>query len=69
MDDNFKTSQTEWSLPEGKGAAGAPAVQYGSEGSAPGAVTEPIKGEITKIDALQTTQQKAGEHHDPEGNN
>lgn len=67
--DEFKTSQTEWSLTEGKAAAGAPAVQYGTEGSSPAAVTEPIKGEITKIEALQTAQQKASEHHDPEGEN
>lgn len=70
MDDNFKTSQTEWSLTEGKNAPGAPAQQWGNEPQgAPGPVTEPIKGEITKIDAMQTSQQKEGEHHDPEGEN
>lgn len=69
MDIPTKTSQTEFSGVDGQ-AGGPPAVQYGSETSgAPGPVTEPIKGEITKIDALQTTQQKAGEHHDIEGEN
>jgi hypothetical protein len=68
--DEFKTSQTDFSLPEGKNAPGAPAVQYGTETSgAPGPVTEPIKGESSRIDALQTSQQKKGEHHDPEGEN
>lgn len=70
MDDNFKTSQTEYSLGEGQNAAGAPAVQYGTETSgAPGPVTEPIKGDISKIDASQTTQQRNNEHHDAEGEN
>lgn len=67
MDDNFKTSQTEFSGVDGQ-KGGAPAVQYGTEGSAPAAVTEPVKGEITKIDALKTSQQKAGEFSTPEGN-
>lgn len=64
--DNFKTSQKEWSLSEGNSSAGAPAVQYGTPGTGPGAVTEPIKGEIKKIDALQTSQQRANQHHLPE---
>ncbi len=62
-DDNFKTSQDIWSLTEGQGGAGAPAVQYGSETSgAPGPVTEPVKGEIKKIDVSQTSQQKEADH-------
>ncbi len=66
MDDNFKTSQTEFSGVDGQNVS-APAVQYGSETSgAPGPVTEPIKGEITKIDGLQTSQQKSGELSTPE---
>lgn len=63
MDDNFKTSQKDFSLSEGQNSAGAPAVQYGEESSgAPSAVTQPVKGEITQIDAMQTSQQKAGDH-------
>lgn len=70
MDDILKTSQTDFSLTEGQGGAGVPAVQYGTETSgAPGPVTQPIKGESSRIDAMQTSQQKKGEHHDPEGNN
>lgn len=58
MSDNFKTSQTEWSLPEGKGGSGGSSVQYGSEPSGvPGPVTQPVKGEIMKIDAMKTSQQ------------
>lgn len=70
MDDNFKTSQKDFSLAEGTSAGSAPAVQYGSETTgAPGPVTQPVKGEITTIDASQTSQQKAGEIHDAEGLN
>lgn len=65
--DDFKTSQTSWSLPEGQNAPGAPAKQYGDEPTgAPGAVTEPVKGEITQIDATKTSQQKANDHATPE---
>ncbi len=60
--DDFKTSQTEFSGVDGQNV-GAPAVQYGNEPSgAPGPVTQPVKGEITKIDALQTSQQKNDDH-------
>jgi hypothetical protein len=69
MDIPTKTSQDIWSLTEGA-LPPTPGEQSKSETTgAPGPVTEPIKGEITKIDALQTTQQKAGEHHDVEGEN
>lgn len=68
--DDFKTSQTDFSLTEGANAPGAPAVQYGSETTgAPMPVTQPMKGESLKQSDLQTSQQKAGEHHDPEGLN
>lgn len=70
MDENFQTSQQkagEHHLTEGQNSAGAPAVQYGSEGSAPGAVTEPIKGESIKMEAMETSQQKNDEHDKPEG--
>lgn len=67
--DDFKTSQDSWSLAEGSNAPGAPAVQYGTESSgAPGPVTQPIKGEITTIDASQTSQQRADEHATAESN-
>jgi hypothetical protein len=63
MDDNFKTSQKEWSLTEGKGGPGAPGPQYASQANGvPGPVTQPVKGEIFKIDAFTTSQQRAGEH-------
>lgn len=67
--DNLHTSQQkagEHQLGEGRQSASAPDTQYGLETTgAPGPVTEPIKGEIIKIDALQTSQQKAGEYSDP----
>lgn len=66
MDDKIQTSQQqngEHHLAEGQGnEAVAPDVQYGTETSgAPGPVTQPIKGEITQIDGLSTSQQRAGE--------
>lgn len=65
--DDFKTSQDVWSLTEGQNAPGAPAQQWGDEPTgAPGPVTQPIKGEITTIDASQTSQQRAGDHATPE---
>lgn len=65
--DDIKTSQKSWSLTEGDNAPGAPAVQYGSESTgAPGPVTQPIKGEINKVDTIQTSQQRLGQHHTPE---
>lgn len=64
-----KTSQTEFSGVDGQDVIGV-GQQYGDEPTgAPGPVTEPIKGEITKIDATQTSQQKKGEHHNIEGEN
>lgn len=63
---DIKTSQTQWSLPEGQNAPGVSAVQYKTDSAGPKAVTQPIKGEITTIDAMQTSQQRAGEHHTPE---
>ncbi len=65
MDTKIETTQQargEHHLTEGDTASSVPATQYGSETSgAPGPVTQPIKGEITQIDGLQTSQQKAGE--------
>lgn len=63
MDDFFKTSQDSFSLAEGQNAAGAPAKQWVEEPSgAPGPVTQPVKGEITKIDASKTSQQIYDDH-------
>lgn len=64
MEENFKTSATELSEPGGKGAS-APAVQYATDSASPAGVTEPVKGEIKKIDAMATSQQN--EHSDPAG--
>lgn len=62
MVDVYKTSQTSWSLTEGKDAPGG-SQDWGTEPTgAPAPVTQPIKGEIMKIDAMQTSQQKAGDH-------
>lgn len=66
MDIPTKTSQTEHSGVDGQNIS-APSQQWGSEPQgAPGPVTEPIKGEIKKIESSQTSQQKAGEHSTPE---
>lgn len=70
MDIPTKTSQqadgghhlTEGTSPQ------VPTQQYGDEPSGPpGPVTEPVKGETFKIDALSTSQQRAGDHDKPEG--
>lgn len=63
--DTLKTSQTEFSRPEGNSSPSVPAAQYGTDKAAPGGVTQPIKGEIKKIDGLKTSQQN--EHSDPAG--
>lgn len=59
-----KTSQTEWSRPEGSSSPSAPAVSWGTDKAAPGGVTEPVKGEIKKI-GIPTISQT--ERHLPEG--
>jgi len=65
MDTKIETTQQakgEHHLAEGDTASAVPATQYTTESQgAPGPVTQPIKGEITQIDGLQTSQQKAGE--------
>lgn len=64
--DDFKTSQKDFSLSEGQNAPGG-GQYWGTEPTgAPGPVTQPVKGEILKIDAMQTSQQKAGDHATPE---
>lgn len=59
MQTPIKTSQTSFSLTEGNQSVQAPAVQWGTDKAAPGGVTQPIKGEIKKIDALITSQQRS----------
>jgi len=61
MDNDIKTSQTDFSLTEGQNAPGAPAVQYGTEKASSVPVTQPQKGESSRIDSSATSQQKAGE--------
>lgn len=67
MDIPTKTSQSEFSGVDGQNIS-APAKQWADEPQgAPGPVTEPVKGDISKIDSSATSQQKSGEYSDPGG--